>query len=213
MNYIILCGGSYPKWETPRQLIKINNETIVERTIRLLTEAGISKEDIMISSNDPRFSNFDVQVIHHNNSFVSFQSGYWVDAFPQTNFPACYIFGDVVFSPAAIQTIVTTEVKDIEFFASSQALDKQYIKTWAEPFAFKVENFNHFYTSINKVKELHNQGAFKRHPIAWELWQVIKETPINQIVYDNYVAINDYTCDIDDEKDIKLMQEVIANNG
>ena len=50
---------------------------------------------------------------------------------------------------------------------------------------------------------------FKRNPIAWELWQVIKNTPLNQIDYTNYVAINDYTCDIDSEEDIEKFKNIV----
>ena len=35
MKYVIMCGGTYKNWETPRQLIKIQNESTAERTIRL----------------------------------------------------------------------------------------------------------------------------------------------------------------------------------
>ena len=29
MKYIIMCGGDYKKWKTPKQLIRINGEPIV----------------------------------------------------------------------------------------------------------------------------------------------------------------------------------------
>ena len=51
MFYIIMCGGTYKKWETPRQLTKVCGEPIVARTIRLLREQGV--DDIAISSNNP----------------------------------------------------------------------------------------------------------------------------------------------------------------
>ena len=35
MKYIIMCGGKYRGFETPKQLLKVNDEIIVERTIRL----------------------------------------------------------------------------------------------------------------------------------------------------------------------------------
>ena len=50
MKYIIMCGGTYKQWETPRQMLPVNDEPIVARTIRLLTENGIN--DIAISSNN-----------------------------------------------------------------------------------------------------------------------------------------------------------------
>ena len=61
MRYIIMCGGDYYRWETPRQLLKINGEPIVARTIRLLKENGV--EDIAISSNNVEFSKFGVSEV------------------------------------------------------------------------------------------------------------------------------------------------------
>ena len=56
---------------------------------------------------------------------------------------------------------------------------------------------------------LENRGYFARRAIAWELWQVIKGTPLNVIDYTNYTVINDWTCDIDEPEDIEKMREFI----
>lgn len=206
MKYIIMCGGVYLKWNTPRQLLKIENgETIVERTIRLLREAGV--EDISISSNLEGFSNFGVPVLTHINSMRVINDfdfeGYWTDAFFPVEEPVCYIFGDVIFSPEAIKTIVETETDDIMFFASAPPFSKYYAKKYAEPFAFKVTNLKHFNEAIKKTNEYQDRQIFNRKPIAWELWQVIKATKLNVINYNNYTIINDYTCDVDYKSDIK----------
>ena len=202
MKYILLCGGKYLRWERPRQLTPLGKETVIERTIRLLREQGV--EDIAISTNNPAFDFLDIEHIRHENPFVcdgaKTVGGYWVDAFPLTDEPVCYVLGDVVFSEKAIKTIVNTETDDIEFFASAPPFALNYPKTYAEPFAFKVVNTEHFRAAVQEVKD--NARHFVRHPIAWELWQVIKGTPYNIIDYGNYTAINDFTCDIDKEADI-----------
>ena len=199
MRYIIMCGGTYKDWETPKQLTKVNGEPIVARTIRLLRECGV--ENIFISSNNPVFENFGVPVLHHQNNYEvsdkEVSGGIWCNGFYPTKDPVCYIFGDVVFSRAAIKTIVSTQTISIKFFASAPPFSSEFRKKYAEPFAFKVVDIQHFWRSIDKVKRYDKEGYFDRKPIAWELWQVIKGTPINHIDYTNYVVINDYTCDID----------------
>ena len=45
MKYIIMCGGRYRVWETPKHFLEIKGEPIVARTIRLLRECGV--DDIM----------------------------------------------------------------------------------------------------------------------------------------------------------------------
>ena len=211
MKYIIMCGGKYTPWKTPRQLTELAGEAVVARTIRLLRENGI--DDIAISSNYMEFAEFGVELLRHNNRYEGYEhnrsNGLWTDAFYPTDEPTCYLFGDVVFSPKAIKTIVETETDDIEFFASAPPFAKEYPKRWAEPFAFKVVNTEHLKEALSKTKELALQRQFHRDPIAWELWQVIKGTELNKIDYTNYTVINDYTCDIDSEYDAKKFKEII----
>ena len=211
MKYIIMCGGTYKKWETPRHMLPINGEPIVARTIRLLEENGI--KDIAISSNNPISEQFGVPVLKHDNKYVADAPGvynkHWVDAFYPTDEPTCYLFGDVVYSPEAIKTIVGTETDDIELFASSPPFAPEYIKPWAEPFALKVENTDHLKHAVCITKQYADMGLFYRHPIMWELWQVIQATPLNHIDYGNYTVINDYTCDVDCAEDIELIENEI----
>ena len=211
MKYIIMCGGHYDYWQQPKQLTCINGEPIVMRTIRLLHEAGI--DDIAISTNDERFSECGVPLIGHDNDFVvhayNDYKGHWVDCFVPCNKPMCYLFGDVVFSPEAIKTIVSTQVHDVMFFASAPPFSEVYCKTYAEPFAFKVNNQRHFREAIDFVKENEHTGIFCRPPIAWELWQVINQEHVRDINYENYIAINDYTCDIDCQEDVEKIEKAM----
>ena len=93
------------------------------------------------------------------------------------------------------------------FFASAICNGKGYIKPWAEPFAYKVWNQKRFRDCINQTKILQDQGAFRRKPVSWELWQVIKGTQLNVIVI-NYHNIEDYTCDVDSPEDAKRIEQL-----
>lgn len=211
MKYIIMCGGTYYAWQTPRQMTEIAGEPIVARTIRLLRECGVY--DIYISTNDARFLRFGVPLLQHFNDFDTNGRGCWVEAFYPMRDPACYIMGDVIFSPAAIRTIVETETSGIEFFASSPPFSDDYIKPYAEPFAFKVRDQKRFRAAIDFTKANESTGIFCRRPIAWELWQVINGESVKDINFYNYVVINDYTCDIDKPSDAVKITEVIDRGG
>ena len=210
MRYIIMCGGQYDKWEQPKHITKINGEPNVARTIRMLRNCGI--EDIAISSNHSIFEQFGVPVLKHNNNYrlgLEKDYGHWVDGFYLMYDPCCYLFGDVVFSLDAIKTIIDTPTDSIEFFASAPPFSEEYSKAWAEPFAFKVVDHAAFSYAIELVKMFDLHKAFRRKPVAWELWQVIKQTPLNLIDYTNYTVINDYTCDIDNPEDLIVMERYI----
>ena len=209
MKYIIMCGGRYDGWTTPRQMIKIRGEPIVARTIRLLRECGV--DDIAISTNDDRFAEFGVPLLKHENSFqgyVDHDGGSWVEGFYPTDEPVCYLLGDVVFSPDSIKKIVNTDTTSIEFFASAPPFHYRYIKPYAEPFAFKVVDQRYFRECINFV--IRHEDLFHRRPIAWELWQVITGKELNNIDYTTYTVINDYTCDIDTMDDVALIEKNIV---
>ena len=220
MKYIILCGGKYTQWDKPRQLTMINGETIVGRTIRLLNENGIYDNDIIIAVSNPDdfryYRQFGVYLFFTtgSNDYVAYGydncDGYWCNCFLQSFCDPCtYLFGDVIFSPESIKTIIETETDDIEFFASAPPFADGYSKRWAEPFAFKVVNQQHFHEAQCETIKLHKEGKFKRHPIAWEFWQVIKGTELNVIDYTNYTVINDYTCDIDNPEEISKFKGVL----
>ena len=199
MKYIIMCGGKYG--ESPKQLLEVMGERIVCRTIRLLRAYGV--DDIAISSNNPAFDCLGVPVLKHNNDYVygEEEEKRWLKAFYPMIEPVCYIFGDVYFSEDAIRQIVQTETDSVDFFASAPPFTGEYFKTWAEPFAFKVQNPKFFFEKIEECHKLDLEGKFHREAVSWELWQVIKGTELDVIDYTNYYAINDYTCDIDDAEE------------
>ena len=204
MKYIIMCGGTYPKWgTTPRQLTEIHGEPIVARTIRLLRGAGV--DDIAISTNLDVFEQFGLPLLRHENDYVGRKyddyDGYWCNCFYQTGEPACYIFGDVVFSPDAIRTIVEYDTDKIMLFGSKAPFASNYPKWYIEPFAFKVSDPDLLRWTIKETKRLDSIGAFHRKPIAWEFWNVASGGDPNYI-NPGYVAINDYTCDIDNPEEI-----------
>ena len=208
MKYIIMCGGVFDQRRDLRQLIKVGSETLVERTIRLLRNACV--RDIAISSNREEFEQFGVPVLKHENSLNVYNEniGEWLDAFYPTNNPVCYIFGDVLFSPLAIQIIVESKTRDIQFFASAPPFAKEYIKKYAEPFAFKVVDTNRFFDCIKQAKQYEKEKRFSRNPaIAWELWQVITGEELNHINYKTYCAINDYTCDVDNVEELEKFRK------
>lgn len=207
MKYIIMCGGVYDGWEKPKALYPVNGEPIICRTIRLLRDAGVN--DIAISASDEGLFNVGVPVIYHKNRYG--HGGRWLEAFYPINQPVCYLYGDVIYSPEAIKKIVDTDTDSIEYFASCPPYGPGYIKHWEEPMAYKVRDTELFWHCIEVTKHYGDMGLFHREPVGWELWQVIKGTPLDVVQY-NYTVINDYSCDVDSLDDIEQIGEWIRCN-
>ena len=205
-KYIIMCGGEYKEFETPKHLLEVNGERIVDRTIRLLKENGV--KDINISSNNPLFDSCGVKRLEHNNTYVNTgksETGYWLDAFYPVEEPVVYLWGDVYFSDEAIKTIVNYKTKKNVLFGTSDALNK-YHQNWGEPFAYIVNNYATFFKAIEDVKRLKDLGKCKREPIVWELYRYLHGLDINkQVITEDYVVIDDGTIDIDSPSDIERL--------
>lgn len=208
-KYIILAYSNDDKCGIPRQLIEINGEKIIERTIRLLKENGI--EDIIVTARDKRFNNLGVEIYDPINNTYNYQTqeGYFLDMFPTELMtePVCFIWGDVYFSEKAIKTIVETETDSTLFFCSFENKSVSYIKKWDEPFAYKVVDTEIFKNHIEIVKGLYDEKVTWRHPIVWELYRSINGLNVNvHNLTKNYKVINDITCDIDDMEDVKKLK-------
>jgi len=215
MKYIILAYSNDKKLDIPRQLVEINGEPLVKRTIRLLKENGV--EDILLLAKDERFD--DLGVIKYIPKIHTYDyatnTGYWLDAFPfeLLNEPVCFVWGDVYFSEKAIKTIVETETDENLFFCSYNNHNKKYIKEHDEPFAYKVADTDLFKEHINIVKRLYDEGKTCRHPIVWEVYRSMNGLDVNEhIMADNFVAINDITCDIDSAIDVDKIKEKIGGD-
>lgn len=199
MKVIIMAGGVYDNFTTPKQLSVVNGETLIERTIRLLKENGI--KDIYISSNNEIFEKY-APVLYHTNTYKYENGkieGYWVDAYYPTNEPCIYLHGDVYFSESAIKKIVNYNACYNTFIGNEIARNKEH-KNWGEPFGYIVVNQKEFRQGIDKTKKLQDEGKLERgYAISWELYRVLNNLDPNKMfIYDNtYLSIDDITIDID----------------
>lgn len=199
MKVIIMCGGKYDSFTTPKQLSIIKGETLLERTIRLLKQNGIT--EYYISSTNPLFEKYGT-VLYHNNTFEVQNGkvkGYWVDAYYPTDTPCIYLHGDVYYSENAIKKILNLQPKVNTFIGNEIARNKEH-KNWGEPFGYIVVNQKEFRKGIEETKRLQDEGKLDRgYAISWELYRVLNNLNPNQMYIndDTYLSIDDETIDID----------------
>ena len=209
MKYIILANSNDKTFDIPRQLVEINGERLIERTIRLLKENGVS--DIIITASDKRFDGLGAERYEPKNSNYDYATGkgYWLNAFPfeLMNEPICFIWGDVYFSEEAIKTIVNTETDSMLFFCTYNNTSPLYIKHHDEPLAYKIRDTELFKKHVDKVKKLYDEGKTCRHPIVWEVYRSINGIDVNEhIMTKGFIAINDISCDIDSMNDLEELE-------
>lgn len=203
-QFVIMCGGYYEHFDRPKALMVVGGEPIVARTLRLLDKAGVPKEDIHISATDNRLEAFGVDVLKHNNTHRWEDhtiKGYWLDAFYphfDKDIKVTYLYGDVVYTQEAINTIVNCERHGNILFGTHAAKNRMH-KNWGEPFAYQIDDYGAFMDGIRAVKKMWDDGKLKRHPITWELYRYLNGLDVNvqEIIDSTYICIDDGTMDID----------------
>lgn len=235
MKYIIMCGGNYDKFKTPKQLLKVCGEVILERTIRLLRENGVT--DIAISTNNPAFDYLDVEKLRDKDNQFEYwgkeetkkSKKSWLRAYYPVDEPVCYLHGDVYFSNEAIKTIVDLKVKDTMFICGYDKWDgpkDPRSSGGREPYGYKIENYKLFRDAVNDLLQMIDDGKFVGFPpCAWNVYRYINGLDIglnakwygdlNNIFKSkgDYIIINDYTNDVDDIKDVDKIEKALNFKG
>lgn len=220
MKYVIMCGGKYDDFSTPKSLSVIGGERLADRTIRLLRENGA--DDICISSNENIFDSCGVPRLEHYNSYhVVFNEngkqlkGYWLDAFYphfEDDVKATFLFGDVYYTPEAIKKIMSCKRDGNILFGSGAAANPLH-KNWGEPYAYVVNDYVSFMQGVKAVKKLQDEGKLLRVALVWELYRYLNNLDINTqavLLNDTYFVIDDITIDIDAPWQIKKLNEKVS---
>ena len=209
IQVIIMCGGNYSIFEKHKALSKIRGEVLIERTIRLLKENGIT--NWFISTNNPDFDKYG-HILHHNNNFIDDDgklTGYWVDAYYPTDKPTIYLHGDVYYTDEAIKRIINLNPKVNTLIGNEVARNKEHLN-WGEPFGFIVVDQKLFRKAIDKCKILEDMGMIEREcATSWEVYRVLYGLDVNKmyILDDSYLSINDKTIDVDFPDQIELINK------
>ena len=210
MQVIIMCGGNYKDFEKHKALSFIRGEVLIERTIRLLKENGI--EEWFISTNNKDFEKYG-NILHHENNFEVENGnvkGYWVDAYYPTDKPTIYLHGDVYYTDEAMKKILNLNPSVNTFVGNEVARNKEHLN-WGEPFGWIVIDQKSFRDSINKTKQLQDDGKLERgYALSWEVYRVLNGLNPNKMYIndDTYLSIDDKTIDVDTPEQIELV-----NNG
>jgi hypothetical protein len=196
---IILAAGYSSRLSTNKLLVKIKDETVIARQIRMLRELGISNPVIVIRRDDkeiiPALSNNCTLIYtdnNHKDSFVELKA-----TMPLWDNNVLILLGDLVYSSTALKFMLDHVTGAITVFGlkgNTKWCDKTYLGPlhWGEVFAIKVQH-----TSIDAVK-----SALLNLPNKhYDLWNIPYglNIPITRV---------DECTDVDFDKDIKPIQRM-----
>ncbi len=172
-KYVIMADGNGTRWNNyqnvPKHLIKIDGETILARTVRLLNENGIT--DIIITSHDPRYD------VEGAIRYEPLNNIYEIDRFTDELIEGqtCFLYGDVYYTEKAIKKILKTKSKDVAFIGKKAKIHKD----WPEIIAVKVKNCEMFKNHIRIVREAYLSRKINRC-IGWEVYKSINHIPLEK---------------------------------
>ncbi len=117
---VIMSDGKGSRWNNylglSKQEIYINNETILERTVRLLREIGY--ENIKIVSHNPRHNVEGVERIYSDYDNQKFNQY----AYDFLNTETIYLYGDTYYSKEALISIMESKVYDVNFCGTNKCI-------------------------------------------------------------------------------------------
>lgn len=172
-----MADGKGSRWnsykEIPKHLIRINNETLLERTVRLIKKYDDISE-IIITSHDARYEVEGATRYEPRNNILE------IDRFTQELIEdnICFLYGDTYYSEKNIRTILGTEVKDILFFGDNNSI-----------IAIKIADGNLFRYHVNRVRKLYVEKKIEKC-IGWQVYQSFLGLDFSQKVHPGAGFIN-----------------------
>ncbi|MCR4956178.1 MAG: 2-C-methyl-D-erythritol 4-phosphate cytidylyltransferase [Lachnospiraceae bacterium] len=191
MKYIIMADGKGTRWDNynhiPKHFIKIGNETLLERTVRLLKEREPSST-VYITSHDPRYEvkgAIRYEPLHNVLEIDRFTEELIAD-------DVCFLYGDTYYSEEAMDRITGEKVKDLMFFGNEKSI-----------VAIKVKDGALFKQHVDRVRTL-----FLHHLISsckgWQVYQSFAGLPYtHKEIGEHYIYLKDETRDFNSPSDLK----------
>jgi len=195
---IILAAGEGTRWNnylgTPKHLLKIDDETLLERTTRLFKGC-----DIVIVGRDDRYK-VEGSTLHIPKEIglhdINRQTFYSQDLWSKEG-RTIIVLGDVFFTEEAVKTIRGYEGDDIRFYGRHKE-GKINKCPWGELFAvsFLPNHHDEIIACLHKASKILKHNGMLNN--WWEFYRYLDGIdPMVDEIGDRFVEINDWTDDFD----------------
>ncbi len=201
MKWLICCAGEMSRWKnylnTPKHLVKINGESLLQRTIRLINLYDTDADINIIALNDKYIiPGTNLIKIEEHYKTLPLKSVIHFSSEILTNI---MIFGDIYFTENCIKKIADTYIKNCPIFFGREKNSTITLCPYGEIWGIMF-NFNHINLikdSINILERKHKNGKIKRLK-HWELYRFLNNIPLKKHkITDNFIEIDDFTEDFD----------------
>jgi hypothetical protein len=161
---VIMAAGSGERWENytgvPKQMVKINNEPLLHRTIRLLKKNGIREIYVTVPEIN-YFGELEAEQIK-GESFTELDKFFNAEQHQD----AIFLWGDVFFTEKAMKKICKNR-NDLIFFGRRH---KSVLtgKKWGEIFAVKTNAY-----FFKKAKELKKFSKKMERCASWSFLHIL----------------------------------------
>lgn len=197
MKYVIMADGIGKRWnnhnDIPKHLIKINDETLLERTVRLLKKYD-SASEIIITSHNTNYNVNDAKRYEPLNNILE------IDRFTYELIEdnVCFLYGDTIYQEYTIEIIVKSPTKELLFFGNKDSI-----------VCVKVSNAKIFIEHIDKVKDLYINNKIK-NCIGWQVYQSYCNLMFNDKSINNkaFILVSN-VFNINSPKDLEMFKNLI----
>jgi hypothetical protein len=196
LSIFILCAGSGERWNqylgVPKQMIPFGNETLIERTLRLLSKQDQRRVVCVVRDSEMTLTRYNTLSLSRSDSLaetILATRPYWSDR-------NMFFLGDVFFSERAVERILSCE-RRLAFFG------RPWPSALAQCGHGEMFGFTFGASAISSVQSLIDRsltnGPRNAQPNLWNLYQLAGGLPLgsSRFIPRLLVPIDDYTNDID----------------
>lgn len=183
MKYIIMADGKGTRWKnyqnTPKHLIKIDGEILLERTVRQLNSQDKDSK-VIITSHDKRYEFKGATRYEPLNNVLE------IDRFTEELIEdnICFLYGDTYYTDETINNIINSKVEDILFFGNRKSI-----------VAIKIKDSKLFKKHISNVKNLFLENKIKNCK-GWQVYQSFQNLEFDKKqIKDKFVIVDNETID------------------
>ncbi|MGX7198047.1 NTP transferase domain-containing protein [Enterococcus olivae] len=190
-TYIIMADGKGTRWNhyqgIEKHLIEIDGETIIERTIRLVSQFDPNAE-IIVTSHDPSYT------FAGSTRYEPLNNQLEIDRFTVEliDTGVCFLYGDTYYTERAIRKIVKKHNDSLLFFGTAKKI-----------VAIKVTDEKQMRKHCQHVRQLYLDKKIEKC-IGWQLYQSFEQLPFEKRqIKGHFVLFEDETIDFNTPKDYK----------